>query len=293
MALSDVKIHSPRNVAEALRLLRDLEDSYIMAGGTDLLVEIKKELIQPKNVVSLQRIEELYGIKEEGDKIRIGAMVTPQEIISNPLINEHFPAISDAARSMGSNQIRSMATVGGNIASAVPSADFPPILIASDASILLRCIESLREVPLLEFFTGPRITVCREEEILMTIHIPYPKLHTGMSFQKFSLREANALAVASVASRLSLKKEKIESAAIVLGAVAPTPVFAQKASDFLLRRNPSEEHFEKAAQLAKEEGKPISDIRGSVWFRKELILTLTRRSLTEALERCQEKRGKV
>ncbi|TES87900.1 MAG: xanthine dehydrogenase family protein subunit M, partial [Candidatus Aminicenantes bacterium] len=221
--------------------------------------------------------------------IRIGAMVTAQEIISSSLINQHIPALADAARSMASCQIRSMATIGGNISSAVPSADLPPSLIAADATVELRCSESSREVTLTKFFTGPRETICQTGELLTFIFVPFPPPNTGISYQKFALREANALAVASVASRLTLKDGKIDRAAIVLGAVAPTPVEALKTSEFLSGKEPSQSLLEDASLMAKEEAKPISDIRGSIWYRKELIPILTRRALAEALLQAQRK----
>jgi len=289
MILSGIQLHTPRTLAEALKLLAKLKDARIVAGGTDLLVDMKQGLIEAKSLISLQKIEGLKKIEKKGKRIRIGAMVTPQEILSHPLIKQYIPALAEAAKSMASVQIRSMATLGGNIASAVPSADLPPTLVAADATVELQCTESFREVDLLEFFTGPRITICRDDELLTSIFIPLPPPKTGMSYQKFALREANALAVASVASRITLKNNKIAKAAIVLGAVAPTPLLALKASEFLKDKKPSTALFEKAASIAKEETKPISDIRGSIWYRKELILVLTHRSLAEASRKAQGK----
>ena len=190
---------------------------------------------------------------------------------------------------MASVQIRNLATVGGNIASAVPSADLPPTLIAADASVELKCAKSSREIRLYEFFTGPRETVCRSGELLAAVLVPLLPPNSGISYQKYALREANALAVASVASRLTLRKEKIEKAVIVLGAVAPIPLLASESSACLQGKIPSQDIFEKAADMASREGKPISDIRGSAWYRKELVRTLTRRSLFEALARAREK----
>lgn len=287
--LSDIKLHFPRSMAEAVKLLSELPRACVMAGGTDLLVDIKQGLIHIENIVSLSKIKELKGIRKEGNRIRIGAMVTPKEIASHNLIQQAIPALAEAAKSMAAAQIRTMATIGGNIASAVPSADLPPTLIAADASVRLECMESSREIPLLEFFTGPRITVCREEEILTSIVIPLIPPFTGVSYKKFTLREANALAVVSVAARLSIEKEIIQDAAIVLGAVAPTPILALKSSEYLCGKKPSRECLDKASSLAKEEGKPIADIRGSIWYRKELIQILTRRALKEALNRAQGK----
>lgn len=286
MSLSDIRLHKPQSIAEAVKLLGELEGARLLAGGTDLLVDIKQGLIQVKSLISLQEIEELKGIEEDGGRIRVGALVTPQQILSSSLILQHIPALADAARSMASTQIRSLATTGGNIASAVPSADLPPILIAADATVILDCGIS-RQLPLSQFFTGPRETVCGAGEVMTSLVIPHPPPQTGLSYQKVAPREANALAVVGVASRITLKGAKIEKAAFVLGAVAPTPVLAAKASDLLCGREPSEGLFDKAAALAKEEGKPISDIRASAWYRKELIQILTRRALDMALARAQ------
>jgi len=289
MVLSEIIFHSPESLTEALKLSAELKEGRFVAGGTDLLVDIKQGLAEVKQLISIQKIKELKGIEKKDNKIRIGAMATPQEILSDPLINRYLPALADAARSMASFQIRSMATIGGNISSAVPSADLPPPLIAAEAYVQLQCSESSREAFLSEFFTGPRKTICQTGELLTSILIPFPPANTGISYQKFTLREANALAVASVASRLTIKDEKIEKAVIVLGAVAPTPVLASEASEFLYDKEPSDELFENAASIAKEESKPISDIRGTIWFRKELIDILTRRALAGALSRAQGK----
>lgn len=294
MSLSEIRFHAPQTLAEALKLLAKLSEARIAAGGTDIFVDIKQGLLEAKDIISLQKLEELKGIEKKDNKIRIGALVSPQEIISSSLINEYLPALAEAAQSMASRQIRSMATIGGNIASAVPSADLPPPLIAAEATVEFRCLESSREVPLSEFFRGPRETICKKEELLTSVFFPLSPPSTGISFRKFALREANALAVASVASRLTLKNGSITKAFIILGAVAPTPVLASKASASLCGNEPSDTLFEKAALIAQEEAKPISDIRGSLWFRKELIPVLTRRTLAEALRRAQGKpmRGK-
>lgn len=289
MHLSEIRIHTPQTIAEAVKLLSALKDARIMAGGTDLLVDIKQGLVKAREVISLQNIEELKGIKKTGNRIRIGAVSTSQNILSSAIINQHIPALAEAAGSMASVQIRNLATVGGNIASAVPSADLPPTLIAADAAVELQCAESSREILLSEFFTGPRETVCRSGELLAAVFVPLPSPNSGISYQKYALREANALAVASVASRLTLRKEKIVKAVIVLGAVAPTPLLASESSAYLQGKTPSQDIFKEAAEIASKEGKPISDIRGSVWYRKELVQVLTHRSLSGAFERAREK----
>lgn len=290
MSLLNIKLHEPHSLADALKLLRELEDTRILAGGTDLLVDLKEGLVEAKHLVSLKKIEELKNIKTQDDLIRIGALVTPNELAGSSLIQNYLPALSEASGSMASLQIRSMATIGGNIVSAVPSADLPPSLIAADASVSLVCSEDTREVALIEFFRGPRVSVCRGEEILTEILIPIPKSNTGISYQKVMLRKANALAVASVAAKITLNngKRKIEKASVVLGAVAPTPLLALEASEGLLGKAPSDSLFHKAALAAKDECSPITDIRGSIWYRKQIVEVLTQRALKEALSRAQE-----
>ena len=142
-------------------------------------------------------------------------------------------------------------------------------------------------MPLSDFFSGPRETACQKEELLTFISVPLPPPNTGVSFEKFSRREANALSVASVASRLTLEDRKIRTAVTVLGAVAPIPMIASKVSRFVVGKRPSENIFQKGASIAKEEAKPISDIRGSAWYRRELIQILTYRTLKEAFRKAQ------
>jgi carbon-monoxide dehydrogenase medium subunit len=289
MSLLDIKLHKPRTIAEALRLFGEMEGARFLAGGTDLLVDIKQGLVDAENLISLRHIEDLNGIKKIRGRINIGALVTPREIISSDLVCSFVPSLADAARSMASEHIRSMATIGGNIVSAVPSADLPPALIASQAVVRMDCGKS-RETKLSDFFLGPRKTVCEQGEILTSVLIPILPAQSGVSYQKLGLREANALAVVGVAARLTLDQGRIKKAAIVLGAVAPTPEMATSASEMLIGKTPSDSLFREAALLARGEGKPISDIRGSVWYRKNMIQILTRRALDEALVRAQSRK---
>lgn len=292
MSLYEARFYKPQTLNEALKLLAELEQARILAGGTDLLVDMKEGLARARNLISLQEIKELKDIMEERNMIRIGAMVTAQDLICNPVINRSLPALVDAARSMASYQIRSMATIGGNISSAVPSADLPPSLIAAEARVELQCLDSSRETLLSSFFSGPRETVCGKAEVLTFIRIPLLPPQTGVSYQKFALREANSLAVASVAAQLTISNGKINKAALVLGAVAPTPIQAMKASRDLVGKEPSNSLFGRIAQIAREECQPISDIRGSIWFRKELVEVLTKRALAEASEKAQKESEK-
>ena len=288
MTLTEVKTHYPGNLKEAVQLLSKLKDSRILAGGTDLLIDIKEGLVSTQNLISLQNITDLKSIEQDNNEIRIGALVTPQQVASDRLIRQHIPSLTYAAGSMASTQIRSLATIGGNICSAVPSADLPPALITADAKIELICSESNRELSLAKFFTGPRETECETNEIMTHISFPLPPPETGFSYQKLTLREANALAVASAAVRLTLADGLITKAVVVLGAVAPIPVIASDASGYLIGKKPSQELFIQAGLKAKAESQPISDIRGSLWYRQQIIQVLTYRALQAASAQAQQ-----
>ncbi len=283
-----MKFHSPEALPEALKLKAKLTNACFLGGGTDLLVDIRKGLMQTENFISLQKIKALKKIETDARGVQIGAMVTCKELASSKVINQFIPALAEVAGSMSSTQIRSMATIGGNIASAVPSADLPPPLIAVEASLHLSSSKSSREIALSEFFAGPRKTICQKHELLTFILIPPLPPGTGMSYQKFTLREANSLAVSSAAARLTLKQGIIDKAIVVLGAVGPTPLVARKTSAALTNEKPSESLFKKVSLIAREESQPITDIRGSIWFRKELVQALTFRALNEALRRTQK-----
>ena len=288
MTYPNIRFHSPRSLDEAIKLLTGLGNALIIAGGTDLLIDLKENLADADDLVSLQGIGELKQIEVNNGWLEIGAMITPKEIACDRRINRHNPALAFAAGVMASPHIRAVATIGGNLSSAVPSADLPPPLVAAEAVVQLACSEGFREMSLSAFFTGPRSTACGRGEILAGVRFPLPPPETGISFERFSLRGSNALAVAAVAARLTLEKGRIAQAAVVLGSVAPTPLLAAKTAESLVGRVPSPGLFAEAAALAAEECRPISDVRGSAWFRREIVEVLTRRALAEAGERARD-----
>lgn len=290
MTYPDIRFHSPRTVAGAVKLLAECENARVLAGGTDLLIDLKEGSADADHLISLQAIEELKGIEERDGWIEIGSMATAKEIAGDSRIKTYNPALADAARRMASSHIRAVATVGGNIASAVPSADLPAPLIAADAEVRLFCSDGERESSLSSFFTGPREMICGRGEILAAVRFPIPPPETGLTYERFALRDSNALAVAAVAARLTLEKGRIRRAAVVLTAVAPTPLLANEAGERLSGREPSPALFSEAALLAREACRPISDVRGSAWFRAELVEILTRRALARAAEHARQNR---
>ena len=294
MKMPDIRLHQPATIAEACDLLeRHGGRVRILAGGTDLLVDLKQGRVTGvEHLVSLNNIEGLSLIEDMKDKIRIGALVTPNQASQDPSIRRFFPALLDAITSMGAYPIRNMATIAGNIAGAVPSSDLIPVFIAASGEVLLATADSQRSVMVASYFLGPRETVCGECEILTHLLLPKPQPRTGMSYQKFMLRGANALAVAGVAAMLRLDGDgdsTIADSRIVLTAVAPRPVIAEAASGHLQGKHPSEALFAETARITRGSAEPITDIRGTAEYRSELVEILTKRALLAALSRAQAK----
>lgn len=287
MLLTDIEFHEANTLKEASEWMGQYApNARLMAGGTDVLVDLKTGRYSTSHIVSLNRISALRGLTTTDGSLRIGALTTPNQLQASTVIWERFPAILEAVRDMAVPQIRNMATVGGNVAGAVPSGDMPPILIVLNASAILWSRSEEREVPLQDFFVGPRQTVRRDDEILTEIRVPYPPPRFGAAYSRFALREANGCAVATVAASLRLdEKGVIRDARVCVGAVAPIPKLAQKAGAVLLGKPADKAAFRQAAQEAQEISQPISDIRSSADYRRELIGILTRRALDAARQR--------
>jgi carbon-monoxide dehydrogenase medium subunit len=293
MQARDYEYHRPHDLAEACRLLAELPEVHVLAGGTDLLFDIDADVRQAQHVVSVQDLEILKRIEVADDDLIIGAACTAAEVQSSSLVHELFPEMAETIFEFASPQVRNRATVAGNICSAVPCGDFPAILISLGASVELESQRGSRIVQLVDFFTGPRETVRESDEILTRILVPAMKQEAGFAYLKFQRRASNSLAVASVGAYLALADGVCEEARIVLGAVAPIPLLAKEASTSLIGETVSGEAISRAAQIARDEAMPITDVRGSVDFRRELVQVLARRALTQASERIQQKIGQA
>jgi carbon-monoxide dehydrogenase medium subunit len=286
-------VHEAATLEEASAVLgRYGPDARMLAGGTDLLVDLKTGRFGAGHLVSLQRIESLRGVTESDGDLRIGALTTITQLGNSPIVRRAFSPLLDATSRMAAPQIRNVATVGGNIASAVPCADLPPILTALKASVELWSPSGRRVVPLDSFFVGARQTVMGDEEILTAVVVPGFGPGFGAAYARFQLREGNAIAVAGVAAGLTLGGDgTIVGARIVLGAVAPIPKLVRSAGDELVGRRPGEDAFRAAAGAAMKAAEPISDVRGSAEYRRELVGVLTRRALAAAGRRAGEARS--
>jgi len=266
-------------------------EAKILAGGTDLLVELKSAAHAPAAVIDISRVAELKGIAVTDEGLRLGALVTHSEIIGSALIREVFPGLADAARSIGAVQTRNLATLGGNLMSCVPSMDSGPMLLALDARVTVESPGGRRRIPLNELFVGPRKTSLGPDELLVEIVIPKRHLGKPAAFQKFGLRKGQALALVNAAASFWIDRDKnsFREIRIALGAVAPTVIRAAKAEAYLEGRPITLEAMIEAGRIAATEAKPISDFRASAGYRHDLTAVLARRALESAYARAIEK----
>ncbi len=282
--------YRPITVEEAVSVLAKYgEKARPIAGGTDLLVE------KPDDVECLVDISRLPLNYIKRDKltfgVKIGSLTTFRRIEKSPLFNDAkhkvFNILAEAARKIGYVTTRNMATVGGNICNAVPSADFPPVLIALDATVKIFGPNGDRIVPLEEFFLGVRKTVLNCDELLLEVQVPRPAPLSGGAFLKLGRVHVD-IALVNVAARVTLgSDEDCKDARIVLGAVSPTPIRTKKAEKLLKGERMKDALIEKVAQTASIEANPISDIRASSNYRREMCKILVKRALIRAYDRAR------
>ena len=264
----------------------------VIAGGTDLLADLKFSAHSPNVVIDISRAEELKSIVVTDDGLRIGALVTHSQIMRSLVIQEMFPALVAAAHTIGAVQTRNLGTLGGNLVTAVPSMDSGPTLMALEAIASIEGPEGRREVPLTDFFLGPRKTVLKADEILAEIIIPKRNLGKPTHFLKFGLRKGQALALVNSAASFWVDWDKHTFVAprIGLGAVAPKVIRATQAETFLEGRKITPETMAEAGMIAANDAKPITDFRASAGYRKNLVAVLTKRALEGAYALAQAKR---
>src|SRR5215813_11377594 len=277
----------PESLDECLRLLADRgPESKLLAGGTDLLPQMKNGVTTPKHVIDLTGVARVHALENEAKAgLRIGSAVPARQVELDARVRNGYAAIADAAALIGSVQVRNLASVGGNLCNAAPSADMAPPLLALEAQAVIAGPKSERRVPLSDFFAGVRKTVLGPDELLVEIVIPPPGPRSGGTYVRHTPRRELDIAVVGVASQITIHDEQCVKARIALGAVAPTPVRATAAEARLEGEAVTAALIDEAAQLAVQASSPISDQRGSAEFRRHLVCVLTRRTLSTALER--------
>jgi probable selenate reductase FAD-binding subunit len=272
----------PASLTEALNLLACYSQSAkVLAGGTDLLIPQALESSPEIVVISLKDIEDLRQITKtaEGD-IFVGAMVRHAEVAQSPLVQQYFPALAKASDWVGSRSIRSVATIGGNICNASPSADTAPPLLAYEARVVIESPSGERVVEIGDFFTGPSMTCLQNVEILKGFLLR-PKSGWLADYEKIGLRKAMEIAIVNACVAVAKDKQsRCSEIRIALGAVAPTPIRARKAEAILENREMTRELIEECAKTAVGETKPISDIRSSADYRRKMTHFLVKKMVS-------------
>ncbi|MDI6860665.1 MAG: xanthine dehydrogenase family protein subunit M [Caldisericia bacterium] len=279
--MKEFEYFKPKNLLEALDLAKNFgNNKRFLAGGTDLIVRLKDNLIKEENIIDLKDIDELKGIKENGDEIEIGPLVTFTEIIESEIMNKYSPLIVLAAKKVGSPQIRNKGTIGGNLCNASPAGDSIPPLMCEEARLLLKSKDRERVVNINEFFLGPGKTCLNQDEILVKIVVKKWKNSNLGFFNKLGQRNALTISIASNCVKIDKEGKNIKDIKISLGSVAPTVVRAKKVEEAILNlKEINEDELFKISSLIENEIDPITDVRGSREYRIEVSKYLLYESL--------------
>ena len=277
---------APQSLKEAISLLKEHGDkAEVIAGGTDLLVRMKKGDALPDFFISIEGIQELdYTNYDAKDGLRIGARTPIRSIVNSSLIKDKFGALAYAAAKLATPTIRRQATIGGNLCNAAPSADMAPSLIVLGAQLKINGSDGQKSMPVEEFFTGPGQTRLSSSEILLEIHVPKPLPNSAAIYLKQTRSKGADLAIVGVAASVIMDGEVIKDVKIALGAVAPTPIRAKKAEEILKGKKPDDKILEACAEAASLESSPIDDVRSSAAYRKKLVKVLVKRAIKQITE---------
>lgn len=271
----------PQSLEEALELKKKIPGSRFIAGGTDLMVQIRGGELKPSALISLRSIPDLSSIEINGS-IRIGAMTTVTDLIYNPDLEHQAKLLVDAARRLGSPQIRNVATVGGNLCNSSPCADLALPLLVLEAKARIKSLSGKQDVPLQKFFEGPGKSCLSPDQILTDIFIEPVSNNTKTVFLKKG-RVKMDLAVASVALLLEMERGTCRKARAAAGSVAPVPLRLQKVEVLLEGKVLSPELADLAQRMASESVAPISDVRGTAEYRRQIVGVYVKRGLAQIL----------
>lgn len=276
----------PRTIDEAVSWLIEYQGmARVIAGGTDLVNQIRLKMIKPKYIVDLSYIPGLDYIQYDAQGwLSVGALATIRSVEMSAEVQAKHPVISQAAGLMGSMAIRNVGTIGGNLCHASPSAETAPCLIGLGAILKLAGPEGERTVALDKFFTGPGQTILRTGEVMVEIRVPPMPSHSRGIYLKHTTRGTANPAIVGVAAIVAMDGKRCMEIKLVLGAVAPTPIRVKKAEEILRGEKMDDALIEKAARAASDESSPVSDVRASADYRKDMVQVFTR----YALRRCHE-----
>ena len=282
---------APRSLDDALALMAAHPGARPLAGGTDLLVQMRSGRKETGYVVDVKRVPELNELAYDPPRgLTLGAAVPCYRIYGNASVARAYPALAEVAALIGGTQIQGRASIGGNLCNAAPSADSVPLLIALGGRCRIAGTEGTREVAVEDFCTAPGQTVLKPGELLVSIHLPPPAPDSGARYLRFIPRNEMDIAVAGAGVQVVLDNGHFRSARIALAAVAPTPLFVREAGEALAGRAVNTESLAEAAELASRAARPITDMRGTAGYRRHLCGVLTRRALQSAIEKAREAR---
>ncbi|MEO6397323.1 MAG: xanthine dehydrogenase family protein subunit M [Tepidiformaceae bacterium] len=283
---------APRSLADAFAQLTNGRSSLLLAGGTDVIVQLREGRKQCDQLIDLKHIPELTALRFAPDgALEIGAAKPLAEIYEDAEVARRLPGLVDAAALIGGIQVQSRASLGGNLCNASPAADASPALMALGARLVIGSASGSRELPVEEFFLGPGRNDLQPGELLLQVKVPAQPANSNAHYLRFIPRNEMDIAVASAGARLALDGQgRIESARVAIGAVAATPLMVPAAAQALNGNLPTEETFAAAGEAAEALATPIDDMRGSVAQRNQLVRVLTIRALRGALKRIQEAR---
>jgi aerobic carbon-monoxide dehydrogenase medium subunit len=272
--------HAPGSINEATALLATLgEDAKVLSGGQSLIPLMKLRLASPRHLVDINGIPGLAHIREADGGLHIGALTREAELEESDLIRTRYPLLHDACRVIADPLVRSLATVGGNLAHGDPANDHPAVMLALGAEIVAIGTRGERRIPIASFFTGPFATALGPDEILVEIRIPAPAARSAGAYLKLE-RKVGDFATAAVAVQLTVSAGRCERVGIGLTNVGLTPIKAEQAESSLVGQRP-----DAALIRPAEASQPTADLRGPVEYKKDLVRVLTARALYRALER--------
>jgi len=276
----------PQKIQEALRALRKWgKKGMVVAGGTNLLPDLRAKKISPDALIDLSRIDSLSFIEAEKGEIRIGALTPIAEIAASKILRQRAPILCEAAQRLGNPLVRNRATLGGNLAKASPAADTAVPLLALNACVEVQGFASRkRRIPLDQFFLGVNRNALEPGELIRAVYFLWPNSGTKMVYRKMGLRNAMAISVISLGVILEMRKGVCSRIRIAFGAVAPKPIRAYQAENILLGKEITAELLHACGSWAEKEISPITDIRGGAEYRRAMASVLLQRALREALE---------
>jgi carbon-monoxide dehydrogenase medium subunit len=282
---------APESVAEALDMLAEFGPrAMVMAGGTDVVVALNEGSVHPECIIHLSKLDELRHIKRDDGCFRIGPLTTMNELAESKLVQENLTALAEAAASSAAPQVRNLGTIGGNLGTASPAGDLVTALVALGAAVKLASRRGEAEVPVEEFLVGPKKNILARDQLITEIKIPSPPPNSGSAFLKLGKRKAMSISIASAAAALTVSGDGkvIEEIRVAMGSLAPTVVRARKFETALRGMAADPEAVKRAADLVREDIEPITDVRASAWYRKEVAGVLAARSVEGALAKLKK-----